>query len=304
MLGRTLLWASERAWIQSFVTESRFTRPVVERFVAGDELDSAIEAIKILNSKGIGGILDLLGEGVNDSGGAQAAAQDYLAAIKKIEETGIDTTVSVKLTQLGLAFDKGACIDHMRRLAAEAQAIGTYVEIDMEQSEYVIDTIDIYRLLQSDFPAIRLAVQAYLRRTAVDLETIASLKPKVRLVKGAYSEPEEIAFQKGSEVDAQYMFLTDWLFERGTDPGIATHDSRLIDHARQRAAESSDDPKKSFEIQMLYGIRRELQERLADHGYRVRVYVPYGSAWYPYLMRRMAERPANLRFFLRAVVRD
>lgn len=295
-----LLWASEKERIQRFVTEGRVTRAVVNRFVAGDNLEDAIEVIKDLNGRGIGGILDLLGEGVADPAGAQAAADEYLESIKRIEETGVDTTVSVKLTQLGLAFDKGACIDHLRRLAAEAQAINTYIEIDMEQSDYVFDTIDVYRLLNADFPQLRLAMQAYLRRTPVDLETMAALKPKVRLVKGAYAEPDELAFQKGSEIDAQYRFLTDWLFERGTEPGIATHDHRLIAHA-QRAAARSERGKDGLEIQMLYGIRRDLQDQLAQEGYRVRVYVPFGSAWYPYLMRRMAERPANLRFFLRAV---
>ncbi len=303
MLGRLLLWASEKPRVQKMVTEGKLTQHAVHRFVAGNNLEDAIEVIKDLNARGIGGILDLLGEGVTDHAGAQAAADEYLSSIKRIEETGIDTTVSVKLTQLGLSFDKGACIDHLRRLAAEAQAIGVTVEIDMEQSDFVIDTLDVYRLLHSDFPDLRVAMQAYLRRTPVDLETMGALKPKVRLVKGAYAEPEELAFQRDTEIDSQYRFITDWLFERGTDPGIATHDGALIDHARH-VAEATGVGRDGFEIQMLYGIRRELQEQLASEGYRVRVYVPFGSAWYPYLMRRMAERPANLRFFLRALVRD
>jgi proline dehydrogenase len=170
----------------------------------------------------------------------------------------------------------------------------------MEQSEYVVDTIDVYRGLHADFPDLRLAMQAYLRRTPVDLETMATLKPKVRLVKGAYAEPETVAFQKRREIDAQYRFLTDWLFERGTDPGIATHDHRLIDHAKAAATRCHGN-RTGFEIQMLYGIRRDLQDQLALDGYRVRVYVPFGSAWYPYLMRRLAERPANLYFFMRAM---
>lgn len=300
MLGKMLLWASEKQRVQRMVTEGKLTSNVVKRFIAGDHLEDAIEVIKDLNSRGIGGILDLLGEGVGDPGGAQTAADEYLASIKRIAETGVDTTVAVKPTQLGLAFDKGACIDHLRRLAAEAQAINATVEIDMEQSAYVADTIDMYRLLHADFPTLRMAMQAYLRRTPVDLEGLSVLRPKVRLVKGAYAEPEDLALQKKDEIDGQYRFITDWLFERGTDPGIATHDSALIEHA-QHAAERSGLGKLGFEIQMLYGIRRDLQERLASEGYRVRVYVPFGSAWYPYLMRRMAERPANLKFFLRAV---
>jgi proline dehydrogenase len=300
VLGRSLLWAADKPRFHKFVEESRLTRDVVKRFVPGPDLEDAIQAIKELNSSGIGGILDLLGEGVEDSAGADTAFAEYLQSIKRIDETGVDTTVSVKLTQLGLAFDKGSCIDRLRRLAAEAQAIGTVLEIDMEQSEYVVDTIDVFRGLHADFPELRLAIQAYLRRTPVDLETMAALKPKIRLVKGAYAEPEAAAFQKRREIDAQYRFLTDWLFERGTDPGIATHDHRLIDHAKI-AAQRWHGTRNDFEIQMLYGIRRDLQEQLASDGYRVRVYVPFGSAWYPYLMRRLAERPANLYFFMRAM---
>ncbi|CAN5728126.1 proline dehydrogenase family protein [soil metagenome] len=303
MLSRTLLWAAKQPRIERFVGRARLTRPVVERFVAGDTLDDAVNAIKDLNSRGIGGILDLLGEGVGNPAEAEAAAADYLAAIKRIEIDEIDTTVSVKLTQLGLAFDKGSCIDHLRRLAAEAAAVGSCVEVDMEQSEYVRDTLDVYRVLQADYADMRVAMQAYLRRTPVDLETMVSMRPKVRLVKGAYAEPENLAFQSRKEIDRQYAFLTDWLFERGTDPAIASHDGKLIEHA-QRVAEAAGRHKNDFEIQMLYGVRRDLQQELARRGHRVRVYVPFGSAWYPYLTRRIAERPANLRFFLRAVVRD
>lgn len=300
VLGKMLLWASEQERVQRMVTEGKLTRNVVKRFVAGDNLEDAVEVIKDLNARGIGGILDLLGEGVADPDGAKAAADEYLASIKRISETGVDTTVTVKPTQLGLAFDKGACIDHLRILAAEARSIDATVEIDMEQSDYVADTLDMYRLLHADFPTLRVAMQAYLRRTPVDLETLQSLRPKVRLVKGAYAEPEDLAFQKNEEIDAQYRGITDWLFERGTDPAIATHDGDLLSHAQRVAARTGVGPQ-GFEIQMLYGIRRDLQEKLAQQGYRVRVYVPFGSAWYPYLMRRMAERPANLRFFLRAV---
>jgi proline dehydrogenase len=303
VLSRTLLWAADKAPVERFIKHSRLTRPVVERFVAGLDLDSAIAAIEELNRRGIGGILDMLGEGVSDPAGADSAAADYLTAIKRMEESRVDATVSVKLTQLGLAFDKGTCIDHLRRLAAEATAVEATVEIDMEQSSYVADTLDVYRVLQTDYPGLRIALQAYLRRTPVDLETMATLRPKVRLVKGAYAEPEDVAHQGRDEIHSQYAFLTNWLFQRGTDPAIATHDQRLLAHAR-RAASANGIERDGYEIQMLFGVRRELQQRLANDGYRVRVYVPFGTAWYPYLMRRMAERPANLKFFLRALVRD
>jgi proline dehydrogenase len=299
-LGRAVLWVSENPRVQKLATTSKLTRPVVNRFVAGEDLEDAIEAIRDLNAQRIGGILDYLGEGVSDPSGASAAAEAYLKSIKRVEESGIDTTVSVKLTQLGLAFDKGACIDHLRRLTAEAQAIGTAIEIDMEQSVYISDTIDVYRLLRVDFETLRLAIQVYMRRTPVDLASMAEIKPRIRLVKGAYAEPPEIALQSKKEIDKQYRFLIDWLFENGTDPAIATHDTDLIRYA-QAAAQRTGAGKEGFEIQMLYGVRTELQRKLADDGYRVRTYVPFGSAWYPYLTRRLAERPANIRFFLRAL---
>jgi proline dehydrogenase len=303
LIGRAWLWASQKPKIEHLVSHGRLTRRVVDRFIAGRDLEDAVKVIKDLNGRGIGGILDLLGEGVRDPQGAQAAFDSYLAAVKRISETGIDTTVSLKLTQLGLGFDKGACIDHLRKLAAEAEAAGARLEIDIEQSRFVGDTLDIFRLMYADHPSLRLALQSYLRRTPADLEAMSELRPRIRLVKGAYAEDADVAFHKRSEIDAQYRFLTGWLFENGTDPAIATHDGALIDHARALAAQQPSG-NKSFEIQMLYGIRRDLQDELARTGYRIRVYVPYGSAWYPYLMRRIAERPANLRFFLRALVRN
>lgn len=301
MFRESWLWASEKPRIQRFVTEGKLTRSVVQRFVAGDRLTDAIEAIKQLNAKNIGGILDLLGEGVMDPAGAKAAFEEHLASIKEIETTGVDTTVSVKLTQLGLAFDQASCLDYIRTLATDAQAVGSSIEIDMEQSGYVSATLEVFKAVRREFPETRLAIQAYLRRTAVDLEDLASeMPPRIRLVKGAYSEPPEDAFQKRSEIDAQFKYLTDWLFSKGSDPAIASHDGALIEHAK-KAASRAGGGVKSFEIQMLYGIRRDLQEQLAEQGHRVNVYVPFGSAWYPYLMRRIAERPANLRFFLRAM---
>jgi proline dehydrogenase len=300
-LGRTWLWATEKLRVKQLVTRSRLTRPVVDRFIAGNDIDAAVQAVRALNERRIGGILDFLGEGVASADEASAAAGHYLSAIGRVTESGIDTTVSIKLTQLGLVFDKGACIDHLRRIAAEAQAAGVGVEIDMEQSEHVADTVDVFRLLRGDFPDLRLAMQAYLRRTPGDLESMAVDRPWVRLVKGAYAEPASQALQKRGEIEEQYKFLTDWLFDNSERPAIATHDRALIAHAKEAALRTHTD-KDGFEIQMLYGIRRSMQARLADEGYRVRVYVPYGSAWYPYLMRRIAERPANLRFFLRSLV--
>jgi len=300
LFTRAVMTAADHPKVESLVTRGRLARPVVQRFVAGEDLEDAIQAIKDLNSRGVGGILDLLGEGVENPEGAIQARDDYLASVLRIEETGIDTTVTIKPSQLGVSFDKAGCIDHLRAIAAATRRIKVGIEIDMEQSRFVSDTIEVYRTLQPEFGDLRLAVQAYMRRTPADLQAMAELRPRVRLIKGAYEEPEAIALQKRSEITAQYAHLIEWLFDHGTDPGIATHDEALIEHARatgERAGATSGD----YEIQMLYGIRRDLQTRLAREGFRVRVYVPFGSAWYPYLMRRIGERPANLRFFLRAL---
>jgi proline dehydrogenase len=302
LVSRSLLWVADKPKVEHLITQGPLTQRVVARFVAGNNLEDGVSAIRELNRRRIGGILDLLGEGVVDPAGASTAADSYMASLKSMAETPIDSTVSVKLTQLGLAFDKGQCIRHLRTLASEARAIGKSLEIDMEQSHYVDDTLEVYRELRSEFEDIRLAIQAYLRRTLSDLERMRDLRPKIRLVKGAYAEPQDLAFQKKSEIDAQYRFLIDWLFEYGTDPAIASHDEKLLEHARE-AARRTGAGDRGFEIQMLYGVRRPLQEELARDGRRVRVYVPFGSAWYPYLMRRIAERPANLIFFLRSMVR-
>jgi proline dehydrogenase len=179
-------------------------------------------------------------------------------------------------------------------------AAGVFVEVDMEESGLISDTLALFRDATTTYPQTRLAIQAALRRTPLDLEALAPLKPRVRLVKGAYAEPVEVAQQGRSEIKAQFKFLIDWLFVHGTDPAFGTHDGELIAYARQAAAKAGKGPKE-FEIQLLYGIRRDLQQELTDSGYRIRVYIPYGASWYPYLTRRMAERPANLLFFLRAL---
>jgi proline dehydrogenase len=302
VLGRAVLWVADRPGVQRLVTRGRLARPKVERFVAGDHLEDAVRAIARLNEKGIGGILDLLGEGVRDPAGANQAAEEYLRSIQAARKAGIDTTISVKPTQLGLAFDRWACLGHLRALASEARAAGMTLEIDMEQTSYVTDTLAVFRALrQEGHQRVRLAIQAYLHRTQADLDAMRDLAPRVRLVKGAYKEPPDLAIQAKPEIDQRYRELAGWLFDHGTDPGIATHDERLIEHACALARERGL-TRRSFEVQMLYGVRRDLQEELAARGYRVRTYVPFGSHWYPYLSRRIAERPANLFFVLRAAL--
>jgi len=300
MVNRLLVWASGSRRLQHQVTENPIARRAAHRFVAGERLDEALEAAAKLNSGGIGAILDLLGEGVTDLAGATHAVEEYEEAVQAIAVQGLDATISIKLSQLGQTVDRNACVTNLNRILDRADAGGVRVEIDMEDSSLVSDTLKLFRDAASRHPQTRLAIQAALRRTPLDLEALAPLKPRIRLVKGAYAEPVELAQNDKSEIAAQFKFLTDWLFQNGTDPAFGTHDLELIGYARRAATKAGKGPSE-FEIQFLYGIRRDLQQELAKRGHRVRVYIPYGSAWYPYLTRRMAERPANLLFFLRAL---
>jgi proline dehydrogenase len=301
MVNRVLLWATNNPRVQHQMTENPIARRVSHRFVAGERLDEALEAATMLNAEGIGAILDLLGEGVTDLAGATHAVEQYEEATDAIAQRGLDSTISIKLSQLGQTVDRDACVANLNEILDHAQSVGVRVEVDMEDSSLVPDTLSLFREAVIKHPETRLAIQAALRRTPLDLEAMASLKPRIRLVKGAYAEPMELAQRGKDEIRAQYKYLTDWLFQYGADPAFGTHDGELIDYARQAAIKAGKSPK-DFEIQVLYGIRRDLQLKLTAAGYRVRVYIPFGEAWYPYLTRRMAERPSNLFFFLRAVI--
>jgi proline dehydrogenase len=301
MVNRVLLWATNNPRVQHQMTENPIARRVSHRFVAGERLDEALEAATMLNAEGIGAILDLLGEGVTDLAGATHAVEQYEEATDAIAQRGLDSTISIKLSQLGQTVARDACVANLNEILDHAQSVGVRVEVDMEDSSLVPDTLSLFREAVIKHPETRLAIQAALRRTPLDLEAMASLKPRIRLVKGAYAEPMELAQRGKDEIRAQYKYLTDWLFQYGTDPAFGTHDGELIDYARQAAIKAGKSPK-DFEIQVLYGIRRDLQLKLTAAGYRVRVYIPFGEAWYPYLTRRMAERPSNLFFFLRAVI--
>jgi proline dehydrogenase len=301
MVNRVLMWAAGSPKLQRQVTENPIARRAAHRFVAGERLDEALEVAAALNSRGIGGILDLLGEGVTDLTGATHAVEEYEEALRAIADRSLDSTISIKLSQLGQTVNRNACVAHLNRILDQAKALGVPVEIDMEESSLVPDTLSLFRETATTHPQTRLAIQAALRRTPLDLESLAPLKPRIRLVKGAYAEPVEHAQKGRAEIRAQFKFLTDWLFQHGADPAFGTHDDELIAYARAAAAKAGRGPRE-FEFQFLYGIRRDLQQELVDAGHRVRVYIPFGSAWYPYLTRRMAERPANLLFFLRALV--
>ena len=300
MTRRALLWLGGRPGAQRIVQRTPLSRSMVRRFVAGDTLQDALHVIARENRSGIGGILDELGEGVHETAMAERAAADYAAALQASRQQAVDTTVAVKLTQLGLLIDQEGCLSRIASLCDQAEGAGMRLEIDMEHSDVVDATLQVYRRLAASHAPPRLAVQAYLHRTPGDLRSLAELGTPIRLVKGAYSEPEDRALQSQEELSARYRELTDWLFDHHPDPAFGTHDGAMIGYA-QTAARRRGLGRQSFEVQMLYGVRRDLQQELARAGYRVRVYVPFGSAWYPYLLRRLAERPANLRFFLRSL---
>lgn len=272
---------------------------VARRFVAGERAEDATEAIRRLNARGVEGILNLLGEGVASSAAADAAAADYEDAIA-VAAGRVRTTLTIKPSQLGLLFDEAGCRRRMRRVAEQAAAAGLGLEVDMEQSRHVSPTIETY-LSAGLEPVPRLAIQAYLHRSPDDLETLMGAGARIRLVKGAYLEQASVAIQQMHAINRRYAELSTLLLERDEDPAFATHDSSLIDHVVHEAGRLGR-TKQSFEFQMLYGIRRDLQLELARTGFRVRAYVPFGPSWYPYLVRRLAERPANLRFFARALV--
>jgi proline dehydrogenase len=301
MVNRVLLWATNNPRVQRQMMENPMARRVSHRFVAGERLDEALAVATQLNAEGIGAILDMLGEGVTDLAGATHAVEQYEEATDAIAERRLDATISIKLSQLGQTVDRDACVANLNEILDHARSVGVRVEIDMEESGLVPDTQSLFREAVTKHPETRLAIQAALRRTPLDLEAMASLKPRIRLVKGAYAERLELAQQGKNEIKAQYKYLTDWLFQYGADPAFGTHDGELIDYAKQAAVKAGKGPQ-DFEIQVLYGIRRDLQHELTAAGYRVRVYIPFGEAWYPYLTRRMAERPANMFFFLRAVI--
>ena len=301
MVNRLLVWAGGNSRLEGIANTNSLAAKMVHRYVAGPALEDGVAAAVQLNSQGIRGVLDLLGEAVTDLTGAGEATKQYLQAVETIADRGIDATVSLKLTQLGLLIDREACVANLATVLDRGRDVGVGVEVDMEQSDVVGDTIEVYRDAAATHPDTRLAMQACLRRTPEDLDSLTALQPRIRLVKGAYAEPIDRALRTKKEITAEYQHLSEWLLKHGKLPAFGTHDTACIDFAI-KAANRLGLGQRDFEIQLLYGIRRDLQHDLADRGYRVGVYIPFGSAWYPYLMRRMAERPANLLFFLRAAL--
>lgn len=302
MLKGTLLYLAQNNNVRNFVVSNRATRGVSRRFVAGEELDEAVQATRVLNQKGLHVSLDHLGENVSDEREAKVTAQGYSATLDTIQQSGIDANISIKLTALGLGISQERCEQNVRDILEQAQQHSIFVRIDMEGSDYTERTVDITLRMHEQFEHVGTVIQTCLYRSKKDVDQLIAQGVRVRLVKGAYREPKTIAYQNKSEVDHNYVQLMMMLLSRGNYPAIATHDESIIDAACKYAREHGIS-KDVFEFQMLYGIRRDLQEKLANQDYNVRVYVPYGSQWYPYLMRRMAERPANLVFVMSNALR-
>jgi len=305
MLRASLLWLSEQPRIFEFVSKSRLARRMASRFVAGKTIDSAMAALRDLNTARISASLDLLGESVTRAEEARAARDVYLQLLDRIHAAGAEANVSVKLTQMGLDIDEALCLENMRAILSCARQYASFVRIDMEGSAYTQRTLDFFT--RTVYPAfgntVGVVLQSYLRRTAADVDAMIALGARVRLCKGAYKEPADIAFPDKHDVDANYVSCMEHLLEHGNYPGLATHDERILTHARAFAKGRRIEPSR-YEFQMLYGVRRDLQQELRAAGYGMRVYVPFGTHWYPYLMRRLAERPANIGFVLGNIVRE
>ena len=305
MLRAVFLWLSEQPRIFGFVRKNRLARKLAARFVAGETIDEAIATVRDLNTSNLSASLDLLGESVHNVEEAQRACRTYLDLLDRIHASRANANVSVKLTQMGLDIDEQLCISNMRAIIGKAQQHDSFVRIDMEQSSYAAKTLQLFKdVFYPEFGnAVGVVLQSYLRRTAADIDDMIQLGARVRLCKGAYQEPEDVAFPRKRDVDANYIACMERLLERGNYPGIATHDVAIIDHAKRFVTEHGIAVDR-FEFQMLYGVRRDLQFRLRQGGYNMRVYVPFGTHWYPYLMRRLAERPANIAFITTNILKE
>ena len=302
MLRSVILAAARSSRVERLVETVPVTRDVVRRFIAGTGTDDALRCSRELVAKGLAVTLDHLGEDTVTPDHADAVKDEYLRLLKALSDAGLagGVEVSVKLSALGQGFDEQLAYEHAHAICAAAAAAGTTVTLDMEDHETTDQTLSALARLRADFPATGAVLQAYLRRTEADCRELATPGSRVRLCKGAYAEPESVAFQSAVEVDRSYVRCLNVLMSGPGYPMVATHDPRLISIAEDRAKWFERGPGE-FEFQMLYGVRPDEQLRLASHGYSVRAYVPYGTQWYGYLMRRLAERPANVGFFLRAL---
>ena len=305
MLRNALLYLSSQPTVFKFVRNNGIAKKFARRFVAGETAEEAIAAVRELNSRGITASLDLLGESVHNEAEARASGRDYIRLLDRIRESNLNANVSVKLTAMGLDISEELCISIMHEVLDRARQHRTFVRLDMESSAYTERTLQLFE--QRLYPAypenVGIVLQSYLYRTAADVERAIQLKCRVRLCKGAYKEPASVAYPDKSDVDANYVRCMQELLRHGNYPGLATHDETIIRAAKKFAADEKIPPER-YEFQMLYGVRRDLQDKLVAEGYRMRVYVPFGTQWYPYLMRRLAERPANVAFITGSVMRE
>lgn len=319
MLRSLLIYLSQADWMRRLVTGWGIARKVALRFVAGETLEEAIAAAKAINEKGMCTTMDQLGEHTETPEQARSTAEDIMSILDAINESGVKSGLSVKLTQIGLTLDESLCEENLANILTRAVQYNIFVRIDMEDSECLEPTLQVYSKMRNEhkFENVGVVIQSYLFRSDQDVVDLLESDTRIRLVKGAYKEPAEIAYPKKADVDAAFDRLTDMMLQHaaaetslGINNGgywppitaVGSHDEARVQYAIQRANELGV-PKEKLEFQMLYGIRRELQQRLAEDGYPVRIYVPFGKEWYPYFMRRLAERPANLWFFISSLVR-
>ncbi|MCL7928080.1 MAG: proline dehydrogenase family protein [marine benthic group bacterium] len=301
MLRETLLFMSESQGVRSILTSLPGADHMAAKFVAGETPEEALATAKALNDDGFRVTLDLLGESVSVREEAETAARAYRASLDRIEASEAVSTISLKLTQLGLDIDHEFCFENILGIVQHAETLGNFVRIDMESSEHTERTLEIFHRVFERHSNVGIVIQSYLRRSEADIRELVRVGAPVRLCKGAYQEPASVAFQQKSEVDASFVRLMRLLLDGGAQTAIASHDERMIDATLSHVAREGI-PEDAFELQMLYGVRREYQRRLVSNGLNMRIYLPYGSEWYSYFMRRMAERPANLLFGLRAAL--
>lgn len=295
-----LIWLSRQEGLKDFATSFGFFKKLTTRFVAGENIDEVIPFIRQINSENATASFDHLNESVGSAAEAEQEVLEYLDILAKIDEQRIRSNVSIKLTQFGLGLDPELAYQNARRVVVEAERRGNFVRVDMEDSSVTQVTIDIFRRLRAEFGlnTVGIVLQSYLYRTLADAQELVKLPARIRICKGAYNEPPEVAFPEKKDVDANYIKVMQLLLSSGTYHGIATHDPKMIDATIEFATREGIG-KEKYEFQMLYGIRRDLQHQLARDGFNVRIYVPYGKHWYPYFMRRLAERPANIWFVMK-----
>lgn len=305
MLTRSaLIYLSQKDGLKDFAARFRLFKKLTTRFVAGETIDEAVNAIREINREGCSASFDHLNESVANAAEAEGEVREYLRILEQIDQTGINSNVSIKLTQFGLELDPELAYRNARTVVAEAARRGHFVRVDMESSAVTQATIDIFKRLRAEFGLndVGIVLQSYLRRTYDDAVDLLKIPARIRICKGAYMEPPEVAFPDKQDTDKNYLRVMELLLKSGVYHGIATHDPKMIEGTLSFVKQEKV-PREAFEFQMLYGVRRDLQRQLAREGFNMRVYVPYGKHWYPYFMRRLAERPANIWFVLKNLLK-